>query len=305
MSSEVDRTLWVGNLHEKVTEEILYELFLQAGPLQKVNIAKDKDGRPKRFAFITFDHSCSVPYTIQLLNETSLYGNPLRIQCRSGSVHQQQPQQQQQQQQFHMNQNPYQNNSPVGNPFQGNAPAMKPYRSAQPIRSGNFNQYQNSGQQSKMAANPYQNNQPTRGPPQLHKSNTWHGDDLKDMDQGNEDIERDRGRDRSRDSKESDRDRYNSRDRDRSGDRHRHGDSSRDRGRHDDYHSGRSDRNSPLAHSDNYSNGRSSPHESQRDRLLRMQQTSLNAYRQGHNSRSNSGQKPWQSRPYDQRRGRY
>jgi hypothetical protein len=29
MSNDVDRTLWVGNLSEKVTDEILYELFLQ------------------------------------------------------------------------------------------------------------------------------------------------------------------------------------------------------------------------------------------------------------------------------------
>ena len=26
---EANRTLWVGNLHEKVTDEILFELFLQ------------------------------------------------------------------------------------------------------------------------------------------------------------------------------------------------------------------------------------------------------------------------------------
>lgn len=29
MSGDVDRTLWVGNLSEKVTDELLYELFLQ------------------------------------------------------------------------------------------------------------------------------------------------------------------------------------------------------------------------------------------------------------------------------------
>ena len=62
--------------------------FLQAGPLNKVAIAKDKDGRPKRFAFVTFEHSCSVPYTIQLMNETQLFGSPLKIQCRPGGYQQ-------------------------------------------------------------------------------------------------------------------------------------------------------------------------------------------------------------------------
>ena len=28
-SDDVDKTLWCGNLNEKVTEDILYELFLQ------------------------------------------------------------------------------------------------------------------------------------------------------------------------------------------------------------------------------------------------------------------------------------
>ena len=172
------------------------------------------------------------------------------------------------------------------------------------MRSGAFNPYQNSGQVSQKAANPYQGTIPMRSSPQLHKSNTWHGNELSDLDEDSSDKERgkdSRGRDRDRDN--SERDRYNSRDRDRdrSGDRHHHG----DRNRHDDYHQGRSaNRNSPLTH-DNYSNGRSSPQESQRDRLLRMQQASLNAYR-GQNSRSGSGQsQPWQSRPYNQRRGRY
>lgn len=287
MSNEVDRTLWVGNLHEKATEEILYELFLQAGPLEKVKIAKDKEGRQKNFAFITFEHSCSVPYTIQLLNQTPLYGTPLKIQCRSGSVHQQQP---------HqlplppvVNQNPYQNNLQMGNPFQGNIPPMKPYRSTQPMRS----QYQN-GAQSMMAANPYQNNQP-RGTPLLHKSNTWHGNDLKGVDQDGQGTEQDRERDRE--GRNGDyRDRYSSRerDRDRSGDRHRHG----DRGRHSE------SRNSPQ--NDSNSSGHNSPQESQRDRLLRMQQASLNTYRQNHSARSSGGQnQSWQSRPHNHRRGRY
>ena len=211
----------------------------------------------------------------------------------TGSVHQQQ--QQQQLQQF---QNPFQNMAQMGSPFQGNPPHMKPYRSMQPPRNMGYN-----GAQSNMAANPYQSNQP-RGSPQLQKSNTWHGNDLKDIDQDRGGSGSDRDRGRERDSREGDRNRYNSRDRDRerSGDRHRHD----DRGRQDDYRSERSEnRNSPLPQKDNFSNGRNPPQDSQRDRLLRMQQTSLNAYRQGQSSRSNTGQQPWQSRPYNNRRGRY
>uniref|UniRef100_A0A8C5P0W1 RRM domain-containing protein n=1 Tax=Jaculus jaculus TaxID=51337 RepID=A0A8C5P0W1_JACJA len=57
---EADRTLFVGNLDTKVTEELLFELFHQAGPVISVKIPKDKDGKPKQFAFVNFKHEVSV-----------------------------------------------------------------------------------------------------------------------------------------------------------------------------------------------------------------------------------------------------
>lgn len=56
-----------------------------AGPLEKVKLATDKDGRSKRFAFVTFKHECSVPYTIELMNGLALFGTNLRLQTRTGS----------------------------------------------------------------------------------------------------------------------------------------------------------------------------------------------------------------------------
>ncbi|KAJ8775572.1 hypothetical protein J1605_001292 [Eschrichtius robustus] len=85
VAAEADRTLFVGNLETKVTEELLFELFHQAGPVIKVKIPKDKDGKPKQFAFVNFKHEVSVPYAINLLNGIKLYGRPIKIQFRSGS----------------------------------------------------------------------------------------------------------------------------------------------------------------------------------------------------------------------------
>ncbi|KAJ8280755.1 hypothetical protein GJAV_G00058620 [Gymnothorax javanicus] len=87
VADEADRSLFVGNLDPKVTEELLFELFLQAGPLIKVRIPKDNDGKPKHFGFVNFKHEVSVMYAMNLLNGTSLYGRPLKIQFRSGSSH--------------------------------------------------------------------------------------------------------------------------------------------------------------------------------------------------------------------------
>ncbi|XP_068632644.1 RNA-binding protein 7 [Battus philenor] len=83
MIDEDSRTLWCGNLPEQITEELLYELFLQAGPLEKVRIPRDRDGRQKNFAFITYCHDVSVPYAIQLFRGTALFHRTLSLQCRS------------------------------------------------------------------------------------------------------------------------------------------------------------------------------------------------------------------------------
>ena len=55
MGDEEDSTLWVGNLEDRVTESLLFELFLQVGPLTSV-----KKPANKNFAFVEFKHSVSI-----------------------------------------------------------------------------------------------------------------------------------------------------------------------------------------------------------------------------------------------------
>lgn len=74
------RTVWVGNLDSRVSEELLWELFLQAGPLESVRIPKDyKTGKLRNFAFVVFQHEVSVPYVMELMNQIKLFDSPLRI----------------------------------------------------------------------------------------------------------------------------------------------------------------------------------------------------------------------------------
>lgn len=77
------RTVWCGNLSEKVTDEILFELFLQAGPVQRVNIPKDRDGRQIGYGFVTFKHEVSVQYAIQLLDGISLFDRRINLKPRT------------------------------------------------------------------------------------------------------------------------------------------------------------------------------------------------------------------------------
>lgn len=65
----------------------MFELFVQAGPLIKTKIPKDLDGKQKTFGFAVYKHEVSVPYAMQLLNGTSLYGRTIHVQFRSGSSH--------------------------------------------------------------------------------------------------------------------------------------------------------------------------------------------------------------------------
>ncbi|XP_037685061.1 splicing regulator RBM11 [Choloepus didactylus] len=88
---EADRTVFVGNLEARVREEILYELFLQAGPLTKVTICKDREGKLKSFGFVCFKHPESVSYAIALLNGIRLYGRPINVQYRFGSSYSSEP----------------------------------------------------------------------------------------------------------------------------------------------------------------------------------------------------------------------
>ncbi|GAB6023120.1 hypothetical protein CHUAL_007206 [Chamberlinius hualienensis] len=80
--SEDSRTLYCGNLSEEVTEELLYELFLQAGPIQKVSIPTVFNGKRRNYGFVTYKHAVSVPYAVKLLSEESLFKRKLVLRGR-------------------------------------------------------------------------------------------------------------------------------------------------------------------------------------------------------------------------------
>ncbi|XP_053673633.1 RNA-binding protein 7 [Anopheles nili] len=83
--SEDDRTLYCGNVSEKVTEEMLYELFLQAGPVENVKIPRDADKRQRSYSFITYTHACSVEYAMKVLDGTSLFQRMLKLDRKTGN----------------------------------------------------------------------------------------------------------------------------------------------------------------------------------------------------------------------------
>ena len=81
------RTLKCLGVSEKAEKKILYELFLNAGPLEKVTIPRDRvTGQQLSVAYIQFSHPESVKYAFSLLNGTVLYGQQLRLQHRASGL---------------------------------------------------------------------------------------------------------------------------------------------------------------------------------------------------------------------------
>ncbi|XP_023165769.1 uncharacterized protein LOC111596000 [Drosophila hydei] len=77
------RTLFSNNLDERVTEDILYEVFLQAGPIESVRIPLDNTGRQRNFGFVTYQHKSAVPYAMELYQGLELFQKKVNIrqQC--------------------------------------------------------------------------------------------------------------------------------------------------------------------------------------------------------------------------------
>ncbi|ALC39764.1 CG11454 [Drosophila busckii] len=81
---EQQRTIYCNNLDERVTEDILYEVFLQAGPIESVRIPLDNMGRQRNFGFVSYQHKCAVPFALQLFQGLELYEK--KINMRSQGV---------------------------------------------------------------------------------------------------------------------------------------------------------------------------------------------------------------------------
>lgn len=75
-----EATIFVGNLDEQADELLIYELFLQVGPLKSVNIPKDRITQvPQGFGFVEFAKPSDVDYAINIMNGISLFDRTLRV----------------------------------------------------------------------------------------------------------------------------------------------------------------------------------------------------------------------------------
>ena len=75
-----ENTLYVGNLDDKVTEALLWELMLQAGPVANVHIPRDRVTLTHQgFGFVEFTNEENADYALKIMNLIKLYGKPIRV----------------------------------------------------------------------------------------------------------------------------------------------------------------------------------------------------------------------------------
>ncbi|GIL75001.1 hypothetical protein Vretimale_2469 [Volvox reticuliferus] len=75
-----EATVYVGNLDVQVTEELVWELFTQAGPVVNVYMPKDRvTSQHQGYGFVEFKGEEDADYAIKILNMIKMYGKAIRV----------------------------------------------------------------------------------------------------------------------------------------------------------------------------------------------------------------------------------
>ena len=75
-----EATVYVGNLEERVSDELLWELMLQVGPIVNVHIPKDKiSGKHMTYGFVEYRSEDDAEYAIKVLNMIKVGGKSIKV----------------------------------------------------------------------------------------------------------------------------------------------------------------------------------------------------------------------------------
>lgn len=81
-SREQDKeaTVYIGNLDERVTDSLVWELMLQAGRIVNVHLPKDRVTQTHQgYGFVEFNTEEDAEYAARVMNQVRLYGKPIRV----------------------------------------------------------------------------------------------------------------------------------------------------------------------------------------------------------------------------------
>lgn len=75
-----DSTLYVGNLDERCSDSLVWELMLQAGPIINVHLPKDRVTQTHQgYGFVEFASEDDADYAAKIMNQIRLWGKPIRV----------------------------------------------------------------------------------------------------------------------------------------------------------------------------------------------------------------------------------
>ena len=75
-----EATVYVGNLHERVSPRILHELMIQVGRVHNVNMPVDRvNGQHQGFGFVEFHTEEEADYAAKIMSNVMLHGSRIRI----------------------------------------------------------------------------------------------------------------------------------------------------------------------------------------------------------------------------------
>ncbi|ORY26171.1 hypothetical protein BCR39DRAFT_542086 [Naematelia encephala] len=75
-----EATVYLGNLDERCSDALVWELMLQAGPVSNVFLPKDRISMSHQgFGFCEFLSEEDADYAVKIMNQIKLYGKPIRV----------------------------------------------------------------------------------------------------------------------------------------------------------------------------------------------------------------------------------
>ncbi|KAI9274240.1 hypothetical protein BY458DRAFT_489300 [Sporodiniella umbellata] len=75
-----EATVYIGNLDERCSESLVWELMLQAGPVVNVHLPKDRVTQTHQsYGFVEFLTEEDADYAMKIMNQVRLYGKPIRV----------------------------------------------------------------------------------------------------------------------------------------------------------------------------------------------------------------------------------
>jgi len=79
-NQNLEKKIYVGNLPETITEQVLFAVFLTFGDIKSVEIPREFNGSHKGFGFIEYEEAEDSDQAIDNMHEAELFGSIIKVQ---------------------------------------------------------------------------------------------------------------------------------------------------------------------------------------------------------------------------------